>query len=98
MGKSQRTKGAAGERELVNILKAAGYEAKRVPLSGASWIKDDVITDLIKPDCRIEVKRRQNGFKQIYGWLGDGADILAIRADRKEWLIVVPLRELIENK
>lgn len=98
MGKKSRDKGARGERELVNILKAAGYEAKRVPLSGATWLKDDVISSLIKPDCQIEVKRRANAWKQIYGWLAEGPDVLAIRADNQEWLIVVPLRLLIEVK
>lgn len=91
MGKKSRDKGARGERELVNLLIAAGYEARRVPLSGATWLKDDVETDLFG-GCRVEVKRRASAWKQIYGWLDEGPDILAIRADHREWLLVVPLR------
>jgi hypothetical protein len=41
-------------------------------------------------DRRLEVKGRANGFARLYGWL-DGADMLVIKADRKEPLVVILL-------
>jgi Holliday junction resolvase len=96
MGKSQRDKGNRGERQLVNIFRAYGIEAKRVPLSGAAaGFKGDVIATIQGSELRIESKVRGNGFKQIYGWL-DGNDALVIKADRQQALIVMPLRKFCE--
>jgi hypothetical protein len=39
---------------------------------------------------RIEVKARGDGFKQFYDWL-DGRDVLIVKADRQEPLVVVRL-------
>jgi len=41
-----------------------------------------------------EVKRRKDGFKQLYTWL-EGKDYLALRADRRKWLVVVELDKLL---
>jgi hypothetical protein len=43
----------------------------------------------------IEVKCRGTGFGQLYKWL-TGADILVIKRDRDEPLVVLPLRLAIE--
>lgn len=84
MGKSQRDKGAREERALVNVLKAQGLVAKRVPLSGAcAGFKGDVIVelpDLDLPSLQIECKLRADGFKQIYKWI-EGSDVLTLRRD-----------------
>ena len=40
-----------------------------------------------------EIKRRARGFKTIYDWLA-GNDFLAVRADRKKWLVVMPMDDL----
>jgi hypothetical protein len=42
-------------------------------------------------DLRCEVKCRGNGFRQLYDWLAD-ADALIVRADRRDLLVVVPIR------
>ena len=110
MGKKSRDKGARSERALVNLLREGGLAALRVPLSGASkgFKGDVVIRGCVNnpnkdetggcdcPDFRIESKVRANGFKQIYNWL-DGNDALAIKADNKEWLVVVPLKEWVKG-
>jgi len=87
-----RRKGSAGEREVVKILNAAGFNAHRVPLSGGAAVGELYRGDVL---CRelgvIEVKRRAVGFQQLYGWL-EKADMLIVRADKKEWLLVIPLR------
>jgi hypothetical protein len=44
---------------------------------------------------RVEVKARGQGFRQLYTWL-DGADLLIVRADRCEPLVIVPLKFAVE--
>ena len=54
--------------------------------------------DLQMPDGRwVEVKARADGFKQLYKWLDDDASILALKADRKGWLIVQHLEDWQEQ-
>lgn len=81
-GKSPRRKGDNGERELCKLL-----GGERVPLSGSQGgsFSGDVILPYLG---RGEVKRRKDGFKQLYAWL-EGNDFLAVRADKKGWLIVL---------
>ena len=106
-GKKSRDKGARSERALVNLLREHGLDAVRVPLSGAcDGFSGDVLVGCdgcANPNCsqptprlKIESKVRANGFKQIYNWL-DGNDALAIKADGKEWLVVVPLKEWVKG-
>ena len=88
MGKMQRDKGARFEREIVNKLEFHDIKAKRVPLSGASWLKGDIIANLNNEDYVFELKKRGNGFKQIYEWI-DEPDALIICADRKKPLVIM---------
>lgn len=88
MGRSERRKGADAEREFARLI-----GGERVPLSGAAG--GSYTGDVIGLGLRWECKRRRNGFKQLYDWL-DGADALAVRADRRPWLVVMPLERLLE--
>ena len=94
MGKSQRTKGANGEREFAQLI-----GGKRVPLSGAAEGFDN---DVIGLGLRWEVKRRAKGaFATFYKWLAGNEneappDALAVRADRQNWLVVIPLERFKE--
>jgi len=84
-GSHSRSKGAKGERELAAIL-------------GATKVSGMYVTgpDLVMPDGRyVEVKRQRDGWKRIYRWLDDDASILALRADRRGWLIVQHLEDWI---
>jgi hypothetical protein len=92
-GRASLDKGNRAERELVRLLQAAGFAAERVPLSGAARGRfgGDVSVPLLGVDRRVEVKARANGFRELYGWL-NGADVLVVRADRSEPLVVLPLR------
>jgi len=87
-----RRKGLRIEQEVVNLLKGAGLDAERVPLSGQSGgsFSGDVRVRLRGEDFVAEVKCRATGFRQIYGWL-KAAELLVIRADREAALVVVPL-------
>lgn len=86
MGKSQRDKGARGEREFAKLT-----GGKRVPLSGAM---EGYSNDVIAYDLQFEVKRRKGGFKTLYDWIEDERekpDGLAIRTDGKQWLVCMTL-------
>ncbi len=92
MGKSQKRKGYRGEHNLVKLLKKAGLNAERVPLSGATeFAKGDVVVEGLVG----EVKLRKDGFKQIYKWLDD-KDLLFLKADRKPYLVVMELDEFMK--
>ncbi len=88
MGKSQRDKGARGEREIAHLLGAIKISGMYKPGP-----------DLVMPDGRyIEVKVRGDGFKSLYKWLDDDASILALKADRKGWLIVQHVEDWLEEQ
>jgi hypothetical protein len=46
-------------------------------------------------DRTVEVKARAHGFQQLYDWL-EVRDLLIVRADRREPLVVLTLRLAIE--
>ena len=92
-GKASRQKGNRAERAIVRLLQDKGFAAERVPLSGSaggSYV-GDLTVPVLGADRVVEVKVRANGFRELYGWL-TGRDILIVRADRKQPLVVLPLR------
>ena len=96
-GRRSRDKGLRAERGLVRLLQAAGFAAERIPLSGAaggSYI-GDISVPLLGVDRCVEVKARSDGFKELYAWLTD-RDLLVVKADRREPLVVLPLRLALE--
>lgn len=92
-GKASRQKGNRAERAIVRFLQDRGFAAERVPLSGAAGgsYLGDLTVPLLGADRVVEVKVRAAGFSQLYNWLTD-RDILIVRADRSEPLVVLPLR------
>src|SRR5690606_38300400 len=88
MGKRSRDKGARAEREFAKLI-----SGERVPLSGAAG--GSYTGDVVGLGLRWEVKRRADGFRSLYDWL-EGKDALAVRADRRPWLVVMPLETLLE--
>jgi Archaeal holliday junction resolvase (hjc) len=96
-GRASRQKGNRAERALVRALQDKGFAAERVPLSGSAGGKycGDLTVPIVGRDHVVEVKVRATGFSQLYGWL-EGRDMLVVRADRREPLVVVPLALGIE--
>lgn len=92
-GRASRQKGNRTERAIVRLLQARGFAAERVPLSGAARVRfgGDVSVPVLGVDRRVEVKCRGNGFRQLYDWLVD-ADLLTVKCDRGEPLVVIPLK------
>ena len=93
MGKAQKVKGSRIEREFAHLINGS-----RIPLSGAAKHLGIAYTgDVIGMGMIWECKARKDGFKQLYAWLAEPAvDALAVKADRKEWLVVLPLWKLQE--
>jgi Holliday junction resolvase len=93
-GRKSRDKGNRTERALVRLLQDHyGFAAERVPLSGAARGRfgSDVSVPLLGADHRVEVKCRADGFRELYRWL-NGSDLVVVKADRCDPLVVVPLR------
>lgn len=88
MGRAQRDKGTRAEREFAKLI-----GGERVPLSGAAGGR--FAGDVVGLGMTWEVKRRSDGFRELYKWL-EGKDALAVRADRREWLVVIPLERFLQ--
>src|SRR5262245_50175493 len=91
-GRRSRNKGARIERGIVRALKARGFTAARVPLSGAvgGLFAGDMVMPVMGRDLCLEVKARADGFRELYSWLTD-RDVLIVKADRQEPLVVMRL-------
>jgi Holliday junction resolvase len=92
-GRASRDKGNRAERAIVRYLQDHGFSAERVPLSGSAGgsYLGDLTVPVLNIDRTVEVKVRAKGFRQLYDWLID-RDILIVRADRSEPLVVLPLK------
>src|SRR5262245_33073298 len=92
-GRASRDKGNRAERAIVRFLQDRGFAAERVPLSGSAGgsYLGDVRVPLLGIDRCAEVKCRADGFRELYKWL-EARDILIVRADRKEPLVILPLK------
>jgi Holliday junction resolvase len=86
--RASRRKGAAEERAMVRYLQARGFAAEKCSRTG--YRGPDLSVPLLGVDRAVEVKARGNGFATLYRWL-DNADLLIVRANRREPLVVVPL-------
>ena len=86
-GRSSQRKGRGGEREIRDILKAAGWDAY------VKGIYEPLDINWEGYDC--EVKRRRAGMKEAYDAFSNGARAFFFRADRKEWLICMTLDDYI---
>jgi len=85
------------EREIVNEAKALGLSAKRAYASDGRSLGKSEVVDVIVEDFTIQAKRR----KRITQWLypdfhGDDVDGVVTRMERKEALMVFPLRMFLE--
>ncbi len=98
MGKSQRTKGAAGEREVCHLIRdSLGIDAKR----NLSQTREGGCDIAVGP-FHVEVKRRAK-IGQVYDWMTQAQEsckngerpVVFCRADNKKWLVVMPVEEAL---
>jgi Holliday junction resolvase len=103
MGKSQRVKGAVGEREVVNIFKKFGFNLWRVPNSGGLKRDGNEKGDIKGlPGWHFEVKRQET--LSIPSWIrqaeedadSDETPVLIFRRSKEPWRVVIPLETFIE--
>lgn len=88
-GRGVKEKGTSGEREFAKKI-----GGQRIPLSGQT---EGYRGDVEGLGLKWEVKRRKSGFAKLYEWLsGEGIDALAVRADRKPWLVVIEVDKLLK--
>ena len=73
---------------MVRYLQGRGFAAEKISRTG--YRGPDLSVPLLGVDRSVEVKARGNGFATLYRWLGN-ADLLIVRADRREPLVVLPL-------
>lgn len=102
MAINSRAKGAAGEREFANHVKARGHEGARrgQQFCGGPSSPDVVIPEY--PGFHFEVKRVEAG--NPYVWLQQAKDdaaagsvpVVAHRRNREEWIAVVRLDDLLD--
>jgi hypothetical protein len=92
-GRASRDKGNRAERAIVKFLQERGFAAERVPLSGSAGgsYLGDLTVPILNVDRVVEVTCRADGFRELYRWLID-RDILIVRADRSEPLVILPLK------
>ena len=89
MGERSRRKGADGEREIVRLPRAAGLSVERSWHTAQSPDATERACDVLIDGHPAQVKMAAHGFKSLYDALGD-AEVTFLRADRREWLAVVP--------
>ncbi|MFZ9611216.1 MAG: putative PDDEXK endonuclease [Methylococcales bacterium] len=97
MSKSQRTKGAAGERELAAILTdTLGTKVTR-KLGQARDGGDDIQTGKFKWEVKRRAKIAVYEFMdQITAACKDGeTPVVAMRADHKGWLVMMKLEDAL---
>ncbi len=87
-GRWSRDKGARSERAMVRLLLGHGLPARKV--SAMYKRGEDLRVVVGDVERLVEVKCRATGFAQLYGWM-NGRDLLIIKADRREPLVVLPL-------
>lgn len=95
MGRSERRKGADGEREVAGVIRhVAGIACDRVPNSGGLWIPGDVAG---VDGFHIEVKRQET--LRLPLWLRQAADdapagsvpVVVFRQSLTPWQATLPL-------
>lgn len=88
MGALSRRKGAQGERDIVNILKAGGVPCKRISMMESGGIdKGDVlVADIYKGQVK-----RGRFIPKFFSDALIGFELLFTKRDRGEWLITMPL-------
>ena len=82
------------------MLQLAGVAAVRTPMSGAVRSSRfgggyDLHVPLFGRELRGEVKHHAKSFQRLYRWLAP-VDILIVRADHSEPLVVLPLKLMLD--
>lgn len=103
IGRSSKRKGKIGELEVVNLLKAAGYNAHRsVQYCGATGDVPDVVVEGLP--LHIEVKRVERlNLKQAYQQAvhdskknGNNVPVIFHRLSYQPWMVTLSAEDFLE--
>jgi Holliday junction resolvase len=94
-GRASKAKGATAEREVRDILNAAGFDTHRTPHSGAlDWLKGDICgTDYCIEVKRCEQVRMSDWCKQAQDQAEGKPWLLIHRRSREDWKVTMPLSQ-----
>jgi hypothetical protein len=101
MGKKAITVGKGFEYRVRDWFRRAGFEANRVPVSGAApAMKGDVVVKIGEGiELIMECKRRTGGYKEMFRWLdeaeGKGVDMLVLGVGRQKPVVVMRIDKFI---
>lgn len=100
MSASERAKGAAAEREVVNLLKDAGWkDARRTSDGRGQAARGDIANG--PAGVHVEVKRHERlsvpkAFRQIEADASPlDLPVLVHRPSRQDWMATLPLEDLL---
>jgi len=102
MGRRSIKVGKGFEYRVRDWFRRAGFEANRVPVSGASSaMKGDVVVKVSRGlELFIECKRRTGGYKELFRWvedaLGKGVDVLVLGVSRQKPVVIMRIDKFIE--
>lgn len=98
MSRSQRTKGAGGEREVAKLYQAHGFDVRRTPNSGGLHILGDLVGD--HPE-HVEVKRQE--IVRPWLWIAQAENecgelpfVVAFRRNASPWYALTTLERHLE--
>lgn len=101
MSKSQRDKGAAGEREVLELLHKHGWTRAHRNFGSGSQGGGDIARG--PAGIGLECKRQET--TKIWEWVGQAArdtdgtgdiPVVAFRRNRSEWMACLPFEELLK--
>jgi hypothetical protein len=93
MSRRSRDKGNRTERAVVRLLQAEGIATEKI--SAMYRPGADLSLPLLGANRNVEVKCRAVGFRELYKCL-DKRDVLVVKADRLEPLVVLRLSLAVE--
>jgi len=94
--------GRGFEYRVRDWFRRAGFEANRVPVSGAApAMKGDVVVKIDEDmELVLECKRRTGGYKEMFKWVGEadskGISVLVIGVGRQKPVVVMQIDKFIE--
>jgi len=94
-GRSPKQKGNRVERMIVNMAKDKGLEAKRAYASDGRSLGYHEEVDVLINNIRIQVKAR----KSIAAFMkpNENVDAVVLKEDRMEPIVVLPLKQYLED-
>jgi len=102
VSKKSNVIGKGFEYRVRDWFRRAGFEANRVPVSGAApAMKGDVVVKVNEGmELVLECKRRTGGYKEMFRWIGEaegkGISVLVIGVSRQRPVVVMQIDKFIE--